>query len=96
MYVLITYDVADTATDGAGRLRRVAKLCTQYGQRVQFSVFECLLEPAQFEQLKHDLLDVIDIERDSIRFYNLGSNWKRRVEHFGAKEGYDPQGFLMV
>lgn len=96
MYVLITYDVADTTSDGAKRLRRVAKLCTQYGQRVQFSVFECLLEPAQFEQLKHELLDVIDAERDSIRFYNLGSNWKRRVEHFGAKEGYDPQGLLMV
>lgn len=96
MYVLITYDVADTTANGAKRLRRVAKLCTQYGQRVQFSVFECLLEPAQFEQLKHELLDVIDAERDSIRFYNLGSNWKRRVEHFGAKEGYDPQGLLMV
>ncbi|MCI7746542.1 MAG: CRISPR-associated endonuclease Cas2 [Collinsella sp.] len=96
MYVLITYDVADTTAGGAKRLRRVAKLCTQYGQRVQFSVFECLLEPAQFEQLKHELLDVIDAERDSIRFYNLGGNWKRRVEHFGAKEGYDPQGLLMV
>ena len=96
MYVLVTYDVASGDGDGARRLRRVAKLCVEYGQRVQFSVFECLLEPAQYERLKHDLLDVIDRKHDSLRFYNLGKNWKRRVEHFGAKGSYDPEGPLII
>ena len=96
MYVLVTYDVASGDGDGARRLRRVAKLCVEYGQRVQFSVFECLLEPAQYERLKHDLLDVIDRKHDSLRFYNLGGNWKRRVEHFGAKGSYDPEGPLII
>lgn len=96
MYVLVTYDVASGDDGGARRLRRVAKLCVEHGQRVQFSVFECLLEPAQYERLKHDLLDVIDKKHDSLRFYNLGKNWKRRVEHFGAKGSYDPEGPLII
>lgn len=96
MYVLVTYDVASGDDGGARRLRRVAKLCVEHGQRVQLSVFECLLEPAQYERLKHDLLDVIDEKHDSLRFYNLGKNWKRRVEHFGAKGSYDPEGLLII
>ena len=63
---------------------------------MQNSVFECLVEPAQWVQLKHSLIDVADPEKDSLRFYHLGKNWKKRVEHFGAKEGYDPEGPLVV
>ncbi len=96
MYVLVTYDVASGDADGARRLRRVDKLCTEYGQRVQYSVFECLVEPAQFEQLKADLLHTIDASSDSMRFYNLGKNWKPRVEHYGAKASYDAEGFLFI
>lgn len=96
MYVLVTYDVASGDAGGARRLRRVAKLCTEYGQRVQYSVFECLLEPAQYEHLKEELSDVIDSSRDSLRFYNLGKNWQRRVEHIGAKQSYNAEGFLFI
>lgn len=96
MYVLVTYDVAGNDTDAARRLRRVAKLCCEYGQRVQYSVFECLIEPAQYERLKADLKEVINMSQDSIRFYNLGKNWKPRVEHFGAHSGYDPEGLLLI
>ena len=96
MYVLVTYDVASSETGGAKRLRRVAKICTRYGQRVQLSVFECLVEPAQFARLKHELTQVIDKDRDSLRFYNLGKNWQSRVEHIGAKDTYDPEGLLIL
>lgn len=96
MMVLVTYDVSTETVEGRRRLRTVAKICKNYGQRVQFSVFECLVEPAQFVRLKDRLLDVMDPDRDSIRFYFLGSNWKRRVEHVGAKEGYDPEGVLIT
>lgn len=96
MYVLVTYDVASSGAGGAARLRRVAKVCTQYGQRVQYSVFECLVDPAQYESMKHELLGLIDKEEDSLRFYNLGKHWKRRVEHLGAKDMYDPEGFLCI
>ena len=96
MYVLITYDVATTDAGGARRLRRVAKLCTQYGQRVQRSVFECLLDPAQFELLKHELGEIIDERTDSLLFYNLGKNWKPRVERLGSKTVYDPEGVLLI
>ncbi|HIH03821.1 MAG TPA: CRISPR-associated endonuclease Cas2 [Methanoregulaceae archaeon] len=96
MMVLVTYDVNTETVEGRRRLRNVAKICKNYGQRVQFSVFECLVEPAQFVRLKDRLLNVIDPECDSIRFYFLGSNWKRRVEHVGAKEGYDPEGVLIT
>lgn len=94
--VLVTYDVSTESDEGKKRLRRVAKECVNYGQRVQNSVFECLVDPAQFAQLKHSLCNIIDEERDSLRFYYLGKNWKRRVEHFGAKEGYDPEGLLIT
>lgn len=96
MYVLVTYDVSSESPDGARRLRRVAKLCTEYGQRVQYSVFECLVEPGQYETLKYDLAEVIDKSCDSLLFYNLGKNWKRRVERIGAKQPYDPEGLLFI
>lgn len=96
MLVLITYDVNVTNEGGKARLRKVAKQCVNYGQRVQNSVFECLLDPTQFSELKHRLEKIIDPETDSLRFYMLGKNWKNRVEHTGAKESYDPEGFLMI
>ncbi len=96
MYVLVTYDVQTSSPQGARRLRRVAKICVQYGQRVQNSVFECSLDPAQFEKMKSELEKVVDLSKDSLRYYNLGKNWKRKVEHMGAKETYDPEGFLCV
>ncbi|MBS6976479.1 MULTISPECIES: CRISPR-associated endonuclease Cas2 [Gordonibacter] len=96
MYVLVTYDVETASPQGTCRLRRVAKICVKYGQRVQNSVFECSLDPAQFETMKSELMKAADLTRDSLRFYNLGKNWKRKVEHVGAKEAYDPEGFLCV
>lgn len=96
MYVLVTYDVASGDTDSSRRLRRVAKVCTQYGQRVQYSVFECLVDPGQYEEMKHELSKIIDVKSDSLRFYNLGKQWKSRVEHVGAKSAYDPEGFLCI
>lgn len=96
MFVLISYDVGDIKLGGQRRLRRVAKACQDYGQRVQFSVFECIVDPAQWTVLKQRLIDEIDPEKDSLRFYYLGSNWERRVEHIGAKEGIDQKGPLIV
>ena len=92
MMVLITYDVRTADYEGQKRLRKIAKKCVNYGQRVQNSVFECLLEPAQFVKLKNELEAIIDPKEDSLRYYMLGSNWKRRVEHMGAKASYDPEG----
>ncbi len=94
--VLITYDVSTTTESGRKRLRQVAKQCVNYGQRVQNSVFECLLEPAQFTMLKNRLENIIDKEQDSLRYYFLGSNWKKRVEHVGVKGSFDPEGTLIV
>lgn len=96
MMVLVTYDVNTESPEGRRRLRHVAKICRNYGQRVQFSVFECLVDPAQFVVLRNALIDVMDPETDSVRFYFLGSNWKRRVEHIGARAGYDLEGFLVA
>ncbi len=96
MMVLVTYDVNTETAQGKKRLYKVAKQCENYGQRVQNSVFECLLDPARFRQLQSRLLDIIDVEKDSIRYYHLGNNWKRRVEHIGAKPAYDPEGTLVV
>ncbi len=94
--VLVTYDVDTTDAEGRKRLRQVAKACTNVGQRVQNSVFECLLDPARFASFKATLTELIDPEKDSLRFYFLGSNWKRRVEHIGAKPSYDPEGVLIT
>ena len=96
MMVLVTYDVSLKDKGGPRRLRRVAKTCQDYGQRVQYSVFECIVDPAQWTVLKQRLLNEIDIKQDSLRFYFLGKNWRRRVEHVGAKKGYDPEGPLIL
>lgn len=96
MLVLITYDVNTEDKAGKARLRKVAKECVNYGQRVQNSVFECLLDPAQFAMLKNKLETIVDADKDSLRYYNLGKNWSRRVDHYGAKPGYDPEGFLII
>jgi CRISPR-associated protein Cas2 len=96
MLVLVTYDVNTETPEGRRRLRRVAKACVNCGQRVQFSVFECLLDPAQWTALRAKLIEEIDEELDSLRFYFLGSNWKQRVEHVGAKPAYDPEGPLII
>ena len=96
MMVLVTYDVSTATAAGRARLRRVAKACEDCGQRVQNSVFECLVEPPQWVQLRARLLAEADPAEDSLRFYFLGANWKRRVEHIGAKPTYDPEGPLVV
>ena len=96
MLVLVSYDVSLEERDGARRLRRIAKACQDYGQRVQYSVFECVVDPAQWTRLKNRLLAEMNEEKDSLRFYYLGANWKRRVEHVGAKAAYDPEGPLIV
>jgi len=96
MFVLVSYDVATKTAAGERRLRRVAKACKDYGQRVQYSVFECLVDPAQWAVLKDTLIREIDQEQDSLRFYYLGSNWRHRVEHIGAKEGIDQEGPLIM
>lgn len=95
MMVLVTYDVKTENKIGQARLRNVSKACKDYGQRVQYSVFECLVEPAEWVTLKQRLVTIIDPKEDSLRFYFLGANWKKRVEHIGAKEGYDPDGALI-
>ena len=96
MMVLISYDVMVTSEDGPKRLRKVAKACTNYGQRVQYSVFECVIDPAQWTHLKNTLESIIDTKTDSLRYYHLGSNYKRKVEHIGAKPSYDVDGPLIV
>jgi len=89
MMVLITYDVSTADAAGRRRLRRVARACLDHGQRVQFSVFECEVDPAQWTRLRARLIGEIDESRDSLRFYVLGANWRRRVEHVGAKPVID-------
>ncbi|MDK2800782.1 MAG: CRISPR-associated protein Cas2 [Clostridiales bacterium] len=96
MMVLITYDVNTETYAGKKRLRLVAKQCKNYGQRVQNSVFECLVDPAQLAELRHRLEKTIDPDKDSLRYYFLGTNWKNRVKHVGAKETYDPEGVLIT
>lgn len=96
MLVLITYDVNTEDAAGRKRLRKVAKECVNYGQRVQNSVFECLLDAAQYAMLKHKLEALIDKSRDSLRFYNLGNRYQSRIEHIGAKESYEPEGVLIL
>ncbi len=96
MMVLITYDVNTKSASGIKRLRKVAKQCVNYGQRVQNSVFECSLTPAQLVNLKTKLLEIIDQDHDSIRFYNLGKNWQNRVETIGKDDSYDPDKDLLI
>ncbi len=94
--VLVTYDVQTLEAEGRRRLQRVAKQCVNFGQRVQNSVFECVVDPAQFAELKHRLESIIDTGKDSIRYYLLGNNWKRRVEHIGVKESYNPEEDALI
>ncbi len=96
MMVLITYDVTTETSDGRRRLRRVAKMCENRGQRVQKSVFECLVDPAQWTTLRQRLVEEIKPEEDSLRFYFLGASWKERIEHVGVQQAYDPEGPLVV
>lgn len=84
MMVLVSYDVSTTTPEGVRRLNKIAKICVDYGVRVQNSVFECNVSPARWEILKNKLLTTCDAEQDSLRFYFLGANWKKRVEHHGA------------
>ena len=96
MLVLVTYDVNTETGEGKRRLRQVAKQCVNHGQRVQNSVFECLLDPAQCKLLQSKLLSIIDLQKDSLRFYYLGNAYKSKIDHFGIKQGYDPEGVLFV
>ena len=95
MMVLVSYDVNMEDKSGARRLRRIAKKCQNFGQRVQYSVFECIVDPAQWAVLRAGLIDEMDPKKDSLRFYFLGANWRNRVEHVGAKGGIDQEGPLM-
>lgn len=96
MMVLVTYDVNTETAKGRKRLRHVAKLCVDHGQRVQNSVFECLVAPAEFVEIKSKLLDIIDPDSDSIRFYFLGKNWQNRVETIGRDTSYDPDIGVLI
>lgn len=96
MFVLITYDVNITSPHGEKRLRNVARVCLNYGKRVQNSVFECILTEAQFVVLRDQLKGIIDSDQDSIRFYMLGKNWKRKVETLGKDMGVDFTGELII
>ena len=96
MLVVVAYDVSTESEEGRKRLRRVARVCENRGQRVQNSVFECLVDAAQWVELRAALIREIRPAEDSLRFYFLGDKWKGRVEHVGAKASYDPQGALIV
>ena len=96
MLVLITYDVNTEDAAGRRRLRKIAKQCVNYGQRVQCSVFECLLDPGQCRMLQAKLCGIMDPEKDSLRFYYLGSHYENKIEHFGSKGTYEPEGTLMI
>ena len=95
MLVLITYDVNTEDAKGSKRLRKVAKICVNYGQRVQNSVFECALSPAELCVMKNQLLGIIDESKDSLRFYNMGNSYKSRIEHYGAKPTYLPDDAMI-
>lgn len=96
MLVLITYDVSTEDAKGKSRLRKVAKQCVNHGQRVQNSVFECVLDPGQCKLLKAKLLKIIDLKKDSLRFYYLGDQYKRKIEHYGTKGSLDQEGVLIL
>lgn len=96
MMVLITYDVNTEDATGRKRLRQIAKQCLNYGQRVQNSVFECVLDAAQCRQLQHKLRQIMDEEKDSLRFYYLGNKYQTKIEHFGGKQSYEAEGLLMI
>ncbi len=94
--MLITYDVNTEDAAGRRRLKQVARQCVNYGQRVQNSVFECAFDEAKCVEVKHLLVSLINKEKDSLRFYNLGNNYKTKVEHYGVNRAYDVEGVLVV
>lgn len=96
MMVLITYDVNTEDRNGKARLRKVAKQCVNYGQRVQNSVFECILDPGQCKLLKAKLLEIINEEKDSLRFYYLGNQYKNKIEHYGVKDTFEQEGVIIL
>lgn len=96
MFIIVCYDVCTVDAAGRRRLQHVARVCKNFGQRAQNSVFECQVDPAQFAMLKSQLCEIVDPETDSLRFYFLGSNWRRRVEHIGAKPTFDPDEPLIL
>ena len=96
MLVVVAYDVSTESEEGRKRLRRVARVCENFGQRVQNSVFECLVDPAHWARVRSQLIEEISEVDDSLRFYFLGDNWRGRIEHVGAKPSYDQQGPLIV
>ncbi len=96
MLVLITYDVNTETACGRTRLRKIAKQCVNYGQRVQNSVFECLLDPSQCRLLQEKLCSIMDPEKDSLRFYYLGNQYKKKIEHFGCKNTYSPEDAIIL
>ncbi len=96
MLVLITYDVNTQTADGRRRLRKVAKACMNHGQRCQCSVFECVLDAAQYAKFKQQLVELIDPDTDSLRFYNLGNHYSNKVEHVGAKETFEQERDVLI
>jgi CRISPR-associated protein Cas2 len=96
MLVVVSYDVSTGKAEGRRRLSRIAKECVNFGQRVQKSVFECVLGPDKWAELRHRLLEIYDSEEDSLRFYFLGAKWRGRVEHHGSKKIVDPEGVLIA
>lgn len=96
MLVLITYDVSTSDAKGKARLRKVAKQCVNFGQRVQNSVFECVLDPGQCKMLKAQLLEIIDTDKDSLRFYYLGKQYQSKIEHYGAKQTFEQEGVIIL
>ena len=96
MYILVTYDVATTTPSGAKRLRQVARICKNYGQRVQASVFECLVDPAQLVSLRHELLSIINGQEDSLRIYQLDKHYQRQIHVYGKVTSFELEGELIV
>lgn len=94
--IVVSYDVSTTTAAGKRRLRKVAKVCEDFGQRVQNSVFECWVDPVQLIKLKRGLLELLEPATDSLRLYFLGEQWRGRIEHFGAKSVLDPNGPLVL
>ncbi len=96
MLIVVTYDVNTETSEGRKRLRKIAKECVNYGQRVQNSVFECSLDAGQYRMFQARLVEIMDKDKDSLRFYNLGNSAKSKIEHFGKKEGYQAEGLLIL
>jgi CRISPR-associated protein Cas2 len=96
MMVLVSYDIATSSKGGEKRLRKVAEICQDYGQRVQYSMFECIVDPAQWTLLKNKLLNEADLRHDSLRFYFLGSNWRKKIENHGICRSFDQESTLII